>query len=71
MSRSSLATMERIDANSTVLAINYDIGAWGGFTHAFTDGDNWRSQDWTSHNALHFWLYGNNTGGTIQVEICR
>ena len=65
----SLATMERIDASSTVLAINYDIGAWGGFTHAFTDGDNWLSQDWTSHNALRFWLYGNNIGGTIQVEI--
>ena len=61
--------MERIDASSTVLAINYDIGAWGGLTHAFTDGDNWLSQDWTSHNALRFWLYGNNTGGTIQVEI--
>ena len=64
-----LATMERVDINSTVLAIDYDIGAWGGFTHAFTDGENWLSQDWRSHNALSFWLYGNNTGGAIQVEI--
>ncbi len=65
----SLATMERADVSSTVLAIDYDIGAWGGFTHAFTEGENWLSQDWTSHNALSFWLYGNNTGGTVQVEI--
>ncbi len=64
-----LATMERVDVSSTVLAIDYDIGAWGGFTHAFTDGENWLSQDWRSHNALSFWLYGNNTGATIQVEI--
>ncbi len=64
-----LATMERADVSSTVLAIDYDIGAWGGFTHAFTDGENWLSQDWRDHNALSFWLYGNNTGGTIQVEI--
>ncbi len=65
----SLATMERVDVSSTVLTIDYDIGAWGGFTHAFTDGENWLSQDWRSHNALSFWLYGNNTGGTIQVEV--
>lgn len=65
----SLATMERADASSTVLAIDYDIGAWGGFTHAFTDGENWLSQDWTSYNALSFWLYGNSTGAPIQVEI--
>ena len=65
----SLAEMERVDVSSTVLAIDYDIGGWGGFTHAFTDGANWINQDWTSHNALRFWLYGNNTGGFVQVEI--
>ena len=65
----SLDQMERVDVNSTVLAINYDIGAWGGFTQAFTDGDNWISQDWTAFNGLRFWLYGNNTGGHVQVEI--
>ena len=65
----SLAQMERVDVNSSVLEINYDIGGWGGFTHAFTDGENWLSQDWTSQDALRFWLYGNNTGGKIQVEI--
>ena len=61
----SVAEMERVDVSSAVLAIDYDIGGWGGFTHAFTDGENWLSQDWTSPNALRFWLYGNNTGGMI------
>jgi len=65
----SLAQTERGDLSSTVLEINYDIGAWGGFTQAFTDGDNWISQDWRNYNALHFWLSGNNTGGVVQVEI--
>ena len=65
----SLAEMERVDASSTVLAIDYDIGAWGGFTHALTDGESWTSQDWTPYNAVRFWLYGNNTGGNVQVEI--
>lgn len=65
----SLAEMERVDVSSTVLEINYDIGAWGGFTHALTDGENWISQDWTPYSAVRFWLYGNNTGGNVQVEI--
>lgn len=65
----SLAEMERAGLSSTALEINYDIGAWGGFTQALTDGENWISQDWTAYNALRFWLHGNNTGGVVQVEI--
>ena len=64
-----VAQSERVDVSSSVLEIKYDIGGWGGFTHAFTDGDNWISHNWTSHNALSFWLYGNNTGGMVQIEI--
>lgn len=55
--------------NNQVFRIDYEIGGWGGFTHAFTDGDEWTSMDWTAHNALQFWLYGNNTGQPIQVDI--
>lgn len=65
----SLAQQERAGAESTVLEINYDIGAWGGFTHALTDGASWLSADWSAYNAVRFWLYGNNTGGNVQVEI--
>ncbi|MEO1289523.1 MAG: carbohydrate binding domain-containing protein, partial [Chloroflexota bacterium] len=65
----SLAEIERDGAMTTALEINYDIGAWGGFTHALTDGENWVSQDWTAFNALQFSFYGSNTGEQIQVEI--
>ena len=57
------------DAPNQLLRIDYNIGAWGGFTHAFSDGLNWLSQDWTRHNAFRFWLYGNNTGQIIQIEL--
>ena len=57
------------DAPNQLLRIDYNIGAWGGFTHAFSDGLNWLSQDWTGHNAFRFWLYGNNTGQIIQIEL--
>jgi beta-glucanase (GH16 family) len=52
-----------------VLSVAYNISAWGGFTHAFSDNAEWVSQDWSAYDGLRFWLYGNNTGGTIQVEI--
>jgi beta-glucanase (GH16 family) len=55
----------------TVLAVAYDIaaGGWGGFTHALTDGKSWISQDWTAYNAIQFWIYGNGTGGTVQLDL--
>ncbi len=65
----SLTEIERDGEMTSALAITYDIAAWGGFTHALNDGENWISQDWTAFSALQFSLYGNNTGGTIQIEI--
>lgn len=57
------------DGTHSVLSISYDIASYGGFTHVLTDGTNWTPQNWTSHSALDFWLYGANSGGEIQVEI--
>lgn len=64
-----LALPGREAAPNGVLAVHYDIGGWGGFTHVFTDGSDWISMDWTTYNALSFWLYGNNTGGIVQVDL--
>jgi beta-glucanase (GH16 family) len=55
--------------DNAVLQVTYDIGAFGGFTHALTDGEEWVPQDWTDYNTLDFWLYGAESGGVIQVEI--
>ncbi len=54
---------------NTVLSADYNITAWGGFNHSFSENGEWVSQDWSAYDGLRFWLYGNNTGGTIQVEI--
>jgi beta-glucanase (GH16 family) len=66
---SALALPTAPDASNTVLAAAYDIGQWGGFTHALTDGETWISADWTAYNALSLWLHGSDTGGIVQVEI--
>ena len=52
-----------------VLSAAYNINGWGGFNHGFSDNGEWVSQDWSAYDGLRFWLYGNNTGTTIQVEI--
>jgi beta-glucanase (GH16 family) len=66
---SALALPDSFESANTVLTVTYDINAWGGFTHVFTDGTHWTTQDWREHNAFSLWLYGSNTGGIIQVEI--
>lgn len=54
---------------NVVLGVACNITGWGGFTHAFTDGTAWTSMDWTAYNALSLWVYGNHTGGQIQIDI--
>lgn len=56
-------------APNQIMRIDYNIGAWGEFTYAFSDGYTWLSQDWTHHYAFSFWLHGNNTGQIVQIEL--
>ena len=53
------------------LDLNLGAGQWGGFTHAFENAtvDGWVSQDWSSYEGICFWLYGNDTGSVIFVDI--
>lgn len=43
-------------------------GETGGFAHFFTDGEQRISQDWTSYNALGFWLHSTDKQ-QIQIDI--
>ena len=46
-------------------------GQWAVFVHNFTNDtvDAWVPQDWSSYEGVSLWLYGNNTGGTIFLDI--
>jgi beta-glucanase (GH16 family) len=57
------------EGDNQVLRVQYEISAYGGFTHALTDGAAWTAQDWTAFTTLDFWLYGAESGGVVQVEI--
>lgn len=60
-------------ANNQVLQLDLNLGAgqWGGFSHAFENEavDAWVSQDWSRFVGVSFWLYGNNTGSVIFVDL--
>ena len=47
------------------------VGQWAVFVHNFTNDtvDAWVPQDWSSYEGFSLWLYGNNTGGTIFLDI--
>ncbi|WP_351230974.1 glycoside hydrolase family 3 N-terminal domain-containing protein [Streptomyces sp. NPDC002133] len=56
-----LAFEERPDApeGAKVLKGSYDISGWGGFTHDFAFAE--PAHDWTAHQGIRFWWYGQNT----------
>ena len=52
-------------------ALTIGSGQWAGFTHAFSNDalNEWTTQDWSTYQGICLWLYGNNTGGTLFVDV--
>ena len=58
-------------AGNRVLQLDMDVTGWAGVVYIVptVGGDQWGWQDWRGFDAFSFWLYGNNTGATIFVDI--
>ncbi|MHC5112546.1 MAG: carbohydrate binding domain-containing protein, partial [Planctomycetota bacterium] len=58
---------------NNVMQVDTDVvvGGFAGFIHAFENEtvDTWTPQDWSAFEGVSFWLYGNNTGSTLFVDI--
>jgi beta-glucanase (GH16 family) len=56
---------------NTVLKMDLDVVSYAGFVHAFESPtvDAWVTQDWSAYEGLSFWLYGNNSGTTMFVDV--
>jgi beta-glucanase (GH16 family) len=61
------------DAGNHVLQVDTDVvsGGFAGLIHAFENEavDTWTPQDWSGFTGLSFWLYGNNTGNVLFLDI--
>ena len=57
--------------NVLQLDSNVPSGSWGGVVHAFENEtvDTWVTQDWSRFVGISFWLYGNNSGSTLLLDV--
>jgi beta-glucanase (GH16 family) len=56
---------------NSVLQADVDSTSFAGFIHGFTNdtADAWVPQDWSDSEGLAFWLYGNNSGTSMFIDI--
>jgi beta-glucanase (GH16 family) len=56
---------------NSVLQISLNVVAYAGVTHSFENSavNQWVSQDWSAYAGISFWLYGNNSGTTLFVDV--
>src|SRR5215216_3062090 len=56
---------------NTVLKMDLNVVSFAGFVHNFENVavDTWVSQDWSAYEGISFWLYGNNSGTTMFVDV--
>jgi beta-glucanase (GH16 family) len=56
---------------NTVIQTDLDVAAFAGFIRGFTNaaGDTWLPQDWSDYAGFAFWLYGNNSGTDMFIDL--
>lgn len=54
-----------------VLKMDLSVVSYAGFVHNFENAsvDAWITQDWSAYEGISFWLYGNNSGTTMFVDV--
>lgn len=56
---------------NNVLKMDVSVISYAGFVHNFENAsvDAWITQDWSAYESISFWLYGNNSGTTMFVDV--
>ena len=56
---------------NNVLKMDLNVVSFAGFVHNFENEavDTWVPQDWSAYEGISFWLYGNNSGTTMFVDV--
>lgn len=56
---------------NAVLSMSLNVASYAGFTHSFEDAalSQWLTQDWSAYAGISFWMYGNNSGTSLFVDV--
>lgn len=56
---------------NNVLKMDVNVVSYAGFLHSFENAalNQWVSQDWSAYEGISFWLYGNNSGTILFVDV--
>ena len=56
---------------NSVLQVDVDSTSFAGFIHGFENEavNTWISQDWSAYQGLSFWIYGNNSGSQLFIDL--
>jgi beta-glucanase (GH16 family) len=56
---------------NTVLTVDVNSTSFAGLLHNFENDavDTWVSQDWSTYEGFSFWLYGNNSGTQLFIDL--
>jgi len=56
---------------NNVLKMDVNVVSYAGFTHSFENPavNQWITQDWSAYEGISFWLYGNNSGTDLFVDV--
>ncbi len=63
--------LPQVGASNTVMQIDVEVTSYAGVIHAFENSavDTWVPQDWSSYGGMALWLYGNNSGTQLFIDL--
>jgi len=58
-------------AGNKVLKLDLNVAEWAGVVNTFENQqvNTWTPRDWSAHDGFSFWLYGNNSGTSLYVDL--
>ena len=58
-------------AGNSVLKLDVNVKEWAGVVNTFENQalNAWTPRDWSAHDGFSFWLYGNNSGTSLYVDL--
>jgi beta-glucanase (GH16 family) len=56
---------------NSAIAVTMNVGGFAGFIHNFANDalDTWTPQDWSDYEGFAFWLYGQNSGTDLFIDL--